>query len=150
MSQQLRIRSEYWYCCCSREALRQIMSALRIMRKVIGWRCCDRKRGIVNFRQCAAPHLMTQFRPPAPALRLSAPAVPPSSRPRSRRRSEVPQVRGRSERLRIPRRDPRLPPFDTRQPVSWLAFFRRLARIFRSLTLPVLPVHDYNGDLVGD
>jgi len=94
---------------------------------------------------------MTQFRPPVPALRLSASAVPPPSRPRPRRRTEEPQVRGRSERLRTPRRDPRLPPFDTRQPVSWLAFFRRLALLFRSLTLPAPPpVHDFDGDLVGD
>ena len=34
-------------------------------------------------RGCAAPHLMTQFRPPAPALRISALAVPPLSRPLS-------------------------------------------------------------------
>jgi len=101
-------------------------------------------------RGCAAPHLMTQSRPTAPASRLSVLAVPPSSRPRPRRRTEAPQVRGRSERPRPPQRDPRLPPFDSRQPVSWLAFFRRLALLFRSITLPVLPVHDYNGDLVGD
>jgi len=45
---------------------------------------------------------------------------------------------------------PRLPPFDSRQPHSWRAFLRRLARRFRSLTRPAPPVHDYNGDLVGD
>jgi len=59
-------------------------------------------------------------------------------------------ARGRSERPLSPRRDSRLHPFGSRQPVSWRAFFRRLALIFRSLTLPALPVHDYNGDLVGD
>ena len=72
-------------------------------------------------RGCAAPHLMTQFRPPALALRIMALSVPPHSRPRSRRRSEVPLARGRSERLPTPRRDPRLPPFDYRQPVRLLA-----------------------------
>ena len=87
---------------------------------------------------CAAPHLMTQFRPTAPASRLPVSAVPPSSRHRPRRRTEEPQVRGRSERPRPPQRDPRLPPFDPRQPASWLAFFRRLALFFRSITLPAL------------
>ena len=58
-------------------------------------------------------------------------------------------VRGRLERLSTPREDPRLPPFDSRQPLSWRAFFRRLAMRFRSLTRPALPAHDYNGDLVG-
>ena len=62
----------------------------------------------------------------------------------------MPLARGRSECFFTPQRDPRLPPFDSRQPVSWRAFFRRLALIFRSLTLPALPVYDYNGDLVGD
>ena len=52
--------------------------------------------------------------------------------------------------IAVVRRDPRLPPFDSRQPLSWRAFFRRLALIFRALTPPVLPVHDFNGDLVGD
>jgi len=101
---------------------------------------------------CGSPPLdaIPRFRLPALAFRSSALAVPLSSRPRSRRRSEVPLARGRLERPPIPRRDPRLPPFDSRQPVSWRAFFRRLALIFRSLTLPALPVHDYNGDLVGD
>jgi len=56
-----------------------------------------------------------------------------------------------SERPLTPRQDPRLLRFDSRQPVSWRAFFiRLLARIFRYLTRPALPVHDHNGDLVGD
>ena len=101
-------------------------------------------------RGCAAPHLMTQYRPLTPASRIAASAVLPPSRPRPRRRSEVPLARGWSERHLTPRRDPRLPPFDSRQHFSWRAFFRRLALIFRALTPPVLPVHDFNGDLVGD
>ena len=100
-------------------------------------------------RGCVAPHLMTQFRP-LPASRIAASAVLPLSRPRPRRRSEVPLARGRSERHLTPCRDPRLPPFDSRQPFSWRAFFRRLAMNFRSLTPPALPAHDFNGDLVGD
>jgi len=100
-------------------------------------------------RGCVAPHLMTQFRP-LPASRIAVSAVLHFSRPRPRRRSEVPLARGRSERHLTPRRDPRLPPFDSRQPFSWRAFFRRLALIFRSLTPPALPAHDFNGDLVGD
>jgi len=69
-----------------------------------------------------------------------------------RRRSGPSSVRGRSSgRRSTPRRDPRLPPFDSRQPLSWRAFFRRLAMRFRSLTRPTpLPAHDYNWDLVGD
>ena len=75
-------------------------------------------------RGCAAPHPMTQFRPPAPASRIPASAAPPPSRPRSRRRrSEVPLARSRSERPLTPRRDPRLPPFDSRQPTFLLARF---------------------------
>ena len=74
-------------------------------------------------RGCAAPHLLTQFRFPAPASWSSALAVPLPSRPRSRRRSEVPLARGRSERPLIPLRNPRLPRFDFRQPVSWRANF---------------------------
>ena len=100
-------------------------------------------------RGCVAPHLMTRFRP-LPSSRIVASAVLPLSRPRPQRRSEVPLARGRSGRQLTPRRDPRLPPFDSRQPLSWRAFFRRLALIFRSLTPPALPVHDFNGDLVGD
>ena len=46
--------------------------------------------------------------------------------------------------------DPRLPPFDPRQTLPWRIFFRRLALRFRGLTIPAAPVHDYNGDLVGD
>jgi len=71
----------------------------------------------------AGPHLLTQFRPPVLALRSSVSAVPLPSRPRSRRRSEVPLARGRSERPLIPLRNPRLPRFDFRQPVSWRANF---------------------------
>jgi len=100
-------------------------------------------------RGCAAPHLLMQFRPPALAPRSSTAVVPLFRRPRSRSRSGISLVRSRSERpTTTPRRDPRLPPFDSRQPLSWRAFFRRLARRFRSLTRPAFPVHDYNGDLV--
>ena len=101
-------------------------------------------------RGCAAPPPLDAIptpRPRPPELGLSRTAL---LRPRSRRRSEVPLARGRSECFFTPQRDPRLPPFDSRQPVSWRAFFRRLALIFLSLTLPALPVHDFNGDLVGD
>ena len=44
----------------------------------------------------------------------------------------------------------RLPPFDPCQPSSWRAFFRRVAKRFGSPFVSALPVHDYNGDLVGD
>ena len=95
-------------------------------------------------RGCAAPDLLTQFQLPALASRSSASAVPLSPRPRWRRRSEVSLARVSSKRTPTPRRDPRLPPFDSRQPLSWRAFFRRLALRFRSFTLPALSVYDYN------
>jgi len=36
--------------------------------------------------------------------------------------------------------DPRLHPFDPRQPLPWRIFFRRLALRFRGLTIPAVPV----------
>ena len=59
--------------------------------------------------------------------------------------------RGPAERRGSPpRMDPRLHPFDPRQLLPWRIFFRRLALRFRGLTIPAAPVHDYNGNLVGD
>ena len=48
--------------------------------------------------------------------------------------------------------DPRLPPLNPRQPLSWRAFFCRRAKRFRDLTITAAapPVHDYYGDLVRD
>ena len=51
-------------------------------------------------------------------------------------------------RPRPPRMDPRLPPFDPRQTLPWRSFFRRLALHSCCLTIPAVPVHDCNGDLV--
>jgi len=69
-------------------------------------------------RGCAAPHLLTQLLPPALATRNFASVMLLSLRPRWRRRSGPSRVRGLSGRLSTPRRDPRLPRFDSRQPLS--------------------------------
>jgi len=59
-------------------------------------------------------------------------------------------VRSPLRRRTLPRRDPRLPPFDPLQPLLWRAYFRRLAKRFRPHPKPALPAHDYNGDLLRD
>ena len=75
-----------------------------------------------------------------PCLHRPAPRTEPALRP----------SRGRTERPSPPRKDPRLPPFDPREPLPWLDFFRRLAIRFCCTTILVALVHDYNGDLVGN
>ena len=92
-------------------------------------------------RGCVTPHLMTQRRPSAPPSRHQ-PAVPPRPRTRPPVRSWTLDTPVRS---RLRRRN-----LDPRQPLLWRAFFRRLAKRFSPHPKSALPVHDYNGDLVGD
>ena len=96
-------------------------------------------------RGCVAPHFMTQRRPLAPPSRHQS-AVPPRSGTRLpvRSRTSDTPVRSRARRRPLPRRDPRLPPFDPCQPSPWRAFFRRLAKHFCPHTMPALPDHDYS------
>jgi len=93
---------------------------------------------------------MTQLRLSAPASRNVPEVLPRPTSPPSRHRSSATPACGRLGRRPPPRGDPRLPPFDPRQPLPWRAFFRRLAIRFRRPTVPALPVYDYNGDLFGD
>jgi len=95
---------------------------------------------ILAARGCAAP---TIFRSPA--------RRPRSSTPRPPRRSSAYALLRRAKGMRgSPRQDPRLPPFERRQPPLWRAFFLQLALHFRPASACHPPLCDYYGDLVGD
>ena len=91
-----------------------------------------------------------QRRPSAPASRNLPTVLPRPTRPRWRLWSSSTTLARGHLRRRPPfrRRDPRLSPFDPRQPLLWCAFSRRLVKRFRPNTRSAYPVHDYNGDLV--
>ena len=91
---------------------------------------------LLAARGCVAPCLSRSS-----STGLPSPArLPRSSTPRPPRRSSVSALLRRTRGVRgSPRQDPRLPPFDRRQPPLWRAFFLRLAMRFRpasSVTRP--------------
>ena len=102
---------------------------------------------LLAARGCAAPCLSRSSSAgrPSPARR------PRSSTPRPPCRSSAYALLRRAKGMRgSPRQDPRLPPFDRRQPPLWRAFFLRLDMRFRPASACHPPLCDYYGDLVGD
>ena len=102
---------------------------------------------LLAARGCVAPCLSRSLSTGLPSV---APR-PRSSKARPPRRSSDSALLRRTRGVRgSPRQDPRLPPFDRRQPPLWRAFFLRLAMRFRPASACHPPMCEYNGDLVGD
>ena len=100
---------------------------------------------LLAARGCAAPGLSRSSSAgrPSPARRPRSSTLRPPSR------SSAYALLRRAKGMRgAPRQDPRLPPFDRRQPPLWRAFFLRLAMRFRPASACHPPLCDYYGDLV--